>query len=77
MDKPPFKVGDEVTTDMPGEDNTVVRTITKIRKSDLCGSGWMASADGGKQCPACGRWDATPLKDYDAPWFQLVAEKEK
>lgn len=76
MNKPPFKVGDKVTTNHPGEDQTIVRTITKIKKSDICGSGWIASADGGKQCPTCGRWDASPLTDYDAPWFQLVKEEK-
>ena len=67
-----FKIGDKVKTDYKRDEMNVLRTITKIEKSPYYGSGYIASADSGEECPTCRRPFGTPIIDVDADWFEKI-----
>ena len=73
MNKKPhlLKVGDTVVTKFHSTEKDVIRRITSIQKynKQICGSGWMATADGGGECPHCRREYGTPVHLIDAAWF--------
>ena len=73
--KPPFKIGDFVTTPFHQNDTFVVRRITKIEWTGASQTGWIADADGGELCPRCRR-GANSVRHLDANWFILSEQKQ-
>jgi len=69
----PLKVGDYVTTNYSSYKSRVVRQITEIVPG-MCGSGFMAKADGGKFCEHCKCTPDRPTKSLDSAWFKKVTE---
>jgi len=77
MSKPPFAVGDKVTTDFDLRDCAIVRTVTRVVRYAHCESGWLASADRGHQCSRCRRAGAEDLTGLDSSWFHPVTVCEQ
>ena len=67
-----LKVGDKVKSEFYFTNKDVIRTITSVTKSDIAGSGYMASADAGEPCKCCGRPFANPVINVDMAWFNKV-----
>ena len=67
--KPPYAVGDKVTTDFHPHDCAIVRTVTKVKSCSRCESGWLVSVDAGTACSRCERAAGEWLTDLDAGWF--------
>ena len=67
LDQAPFKVGDQETTDFFEREAKVVRTVTAIRESGRCQSGWMV---GVKPWPGqCG--------ELDSDWFRHSSQEQE
>jgi len=73
--KPPFAVGDKVTTDFHPRDRAIVRAVTKVvKRSGAWQSGWLVSVDAGTACAQCERTAREWLTDLDSGWFTLRRE---
>lgn len=69
-DKPSeLKVDQLVTTDFTFAFSKVVRRITDIQADSNYGSGFRATADGGKPCECCGHRPTIAIANVDAAWF--------
>jgi len=71
--KQPFKVGDKVRTKFFCNYRDVIRTVIKVEEYD-CESGWHVEADGGMECPCCGRRASVITPPIDSGWFEKVEE---
>lgn len=73
LTKPPFKLGDKVTTTYYPDEHKIVRTVIGIYTHEGCESGYIVRADGGICCPTCNRKGTEitqpPLDSY---WFKLT-----
>lgn len=74
----PFQVGDLVVTDFRPSKKGVVRRITSVRRilTKRRGGQWIAAATGGEPCPLCRQTPDKPLKEIDAPWYELYVPLE-
>ena len=72
--EPPFKVGDRVTTYYNKNAGHIVRTVTKVEKSNRHASGWAVSADAGEPCQECKRCYTDVIWAVDSDWFKKVKE---
>jgi hypothetical protein len=72
--KPPFKVGDLVTTDFYPPGRNLVRRVTDCRRDKDCGSGWIVDAEDASDgaCPHCRRPKVPDLRQIDSGWLVLV-----
>lgn len=76
--RPPFKVGDKVTTDFYTDEADVVRTVMSVRRYANCTSGFLVVADGGEPCVCCGHRPGTPTpgpNGIDSTWFKNAEEE--
>jgi len=71
-----LRLGDAVVTDIHGESCTIVRHVVKIELDSDCGSGLLASADGGEPCPTCGHTPGKPIGPVDGAWFIPLGDAE-
>lgn len=60
--KPPFRVGDKVTTDFHRGEETLVRTVTAVEWTGAGDSGWEVAVRGGRR-----------IGPADSDWFTLFA----
>jgi hypothetical protein len=70
--KAPFAIGDRVTSTFHEGEEKIVRRITMIERADHVETGWIASADGGETCPACGVPGGYSITGVSAWWFKKV-----
>lgn len=68
--KPPFAVGDEVTTYFRPREGHVVRRVVEVRKAASCRTGWQVSADEGDTCSCCSRKLGGKITFMDSSWFE-------
>ena len=68
-------IGARVRTDYHLDQKWVIRTLTKLERDLEYGSGFMACADDGGDCPHCKRPLGDPIFRVDAGWFVLVEEE--
>ena len=69
--KPPFRVGDKVTTDFQRGQEHIVRTVTEVIGHATCQSGWLVSANAGEPCDKCARGYDT-IGRIDSDWFKAT-----
>jgi len=70
--KTPFKIGDKVTSNFFSDELETIRTVTRVVKSSIYGTGYGVSSDGGKLCGECKRSLSKPITNVDSGWFTKI-----